>query len=193
MLSHACVDARLTLQLIPYRECAYWWQRLLDGLPVPELQYGPECRVPRPRPGESFFSVHVDTSTRRLMGRRDGDDMIGLIYVRTFGDMHERHFGLGVLHEYDRRGFGPKMRDVALTRCFDLMPGLPHDVVRTDVYKSNLVSINMHVRHGVMRFDRTESNAIRVHGRPIHRIWYALTREEWLAKRTPSLQSLGED
>lgn len=163
-------------------EVPYWWDRLLDGLEPPEAAYGPECREPRPRAKDIYWYALVDNGTAFAMGRRCGDQLIGMVYTQRPAPT-TMVFALGLLREYRGMGLGPHLRDAALAYCFS-DPEIQK--VETEVYSSNTHSLGaLHNRHGRMTEEGRQRATIAILGTLYDRVLFGITRPEYERSERP--------
>ncbi len=155
------------------------WSRLLAGIDPPEAAFGPECRDPRPRAGDTYFLAWHEAGLEQ--GWACGEDIVGLVYTQAPAPT-TRRFGLGLFPAYRGHGFAPGLRDAALALCFR-EPAVHK--AETEIYTSNGASLAAYRRKAPrMRVEGQQRATIQVNGIFYDRLLLGITREEWGQTRT---------
>ncbi|HJR01830.1 MAG TPA: GNAT family protein [Methylomirabilota bacterium] len=158
----------------------YWAEACVD-LDPPDLAFGPEWTVPRPRPAERYFLIW-DTA-HVLRGAKCGDGTLGLIFLSQPAPTTMR-FGIGLWALCRGQGLGPAICDDAYDFIFAGWPEIYK--LESEVYTSNLHSLSaLHGPKSGRRYRAREEGrqraTISIGDRYYDRVLYGYDRDEWFA------------
>jgi len=166
------------IRLVPIdpQDASRYWMRACDGLEPPDAAFGPEWRVPRPRPRERYFQAWLDPM---VPGRACGDGSLGLVWTQR-PSPSTVVFGMGLWETCRGLGCGHLVRDAIYDFVFS---DLTVYKLESEVYASNRQSLGaLHGRHARAREEGRQRETIRVNGIYVDRVLFGITRGEWHAQ-----------